>query len=199
MGALRPSAPGDSRRGRGRRGRHRPRLEVGHDRIRPDPPRGRRERGQPACDPHPPQDGTSLDAEEVFGVAAAMAERWPRCTFVLDPEAGGEQLAQRIDREMEAMVMTTRRSRGRCARRPNCSLRRLQKDVFVQPDDEELNRHVLSAAAKFYGVGWRFVKPKGKALPIDGAVALAMAVRVLTPSSWRRQSRVRGLKPQRAL
>jgi hypothetical protein len=54
----------------------------------------------------PPQDGSSLDSEEVFGVAAAMAERWPGCTFVCDPEAGGEQLAQRIDRELDATVLT---------------------------------------------------------------------------------------------
>ena len=45
----------------------------------------------------PPQDGSSLDAEEVFGVATMMRDRWPGCTFVLDPAAGGEQLAQRIE------------------------------------------------------------------------------------------------------
>jgi phage terminase large subunit-like protein len=127
----------------------------------------------------PPQDGSSLDAEEVFGVADAMVERWPRCTFVLDPEAGGEQLAQRIDRELEATVLTHSQKPG-----PMCEASQLLSEAIaerrlVHPDDEELNRHVLSAAAKFYGVGWRFVKPKGKSLPIDGAVALAMAVRVL--------------------
>ncbi len=47
------------------------------------------------------------------------------------------------------------------------------------PGDDELTRHVLAAAAKFYGVGWRLVKPKHKNLPIDACVALAMAVRVL--------------------
>ena len=46
------------------------------------------------------------------------------------------------------------------------------------PNDEQLTRHVLSAAAKFYGARWKFVKPK-KGLPIDGAIALAMAFRVL--------------------
>lgn len=45
-----------------------------------------------------------------------------------------------------------------------------------------MTRHVLSAAAKFYGVGWRFVKPK-KGLPIDAAIALAMAHRVLLATS----------------
>jgi hypothetical protein len=42
-----------------------------------------------------------------------------------------------------------------------------------------LNRQVLAAAAKFYGVGWRLVKQRGKSLPIDASVALAMALRVM--------------------
>ena len=45
------------------------------------------------------------------------------------------------------------------------------------PDDDALTRHVLSAGAKFFGVGWRLVKQKNKSLPIDAAVALAMALR----------------------
>ena len=47
------------------------------------------------------------------------------------------------------------------------------------PNDDALNRHVLAAGAKFYGVGWRLVKQRGKSLPIDASVALAMALRVM--------------------
>jgi phage terminase large subunit-like protein len=47
------------------------------------------------------------------------------------------------------------------------------------PNDPALNKHVLSTAARFYGVGWRFVKQKKKPQPIDATVALAMALRVL--------------------
>jgi phage terminase large subunit-like protein len=127
----------------------------------------------------PPQDGSSLDAEEVFGVGAVMAERWPGLIFVLDPEAGGEQLAQRLDRELDASVLTHSQKAG-----PMCDASQKLSEAIAEgrlehPDDEELSRHVLSAAAKFYGVGWRLVKPTQKNLPIDGAVALAMAVRVL--------------------
>ena len=50
---------------------------------------------------------------------------------------------------------------------------------LAHPDHEELTRHVISASAKWVGALWRFVKPKGKSLPIDGVIALAMAVRVL--------------------
>ena len=38
---------------------------------------------------------------------------------------------------------------------------------------------MLAAAARFVGAAWRFDKRKGKGLPIDAVVALAMAVRVL--------------------
>jgi len=43
------------------------------------------------------------------------------------------------------------------------------------PDDETLNSHVLAAASRPVGEGWRFVKQRGKDQPIDGVIALAMA------------------------
>ena len=45
------------------------------------------------------------------------------------------------------------------------------------PGDESLNRHVLAAGAKFVGAAWRFVKQRGKSLPIDGVIALAIGLR----------------------
>jgi phage terminase large subunit-like protein len=128
----------------------------------------------------PPQDGTSLDAEEVFGACEAMADRWPGLTFVLDPQAGGEQLGQRLDRELPARVLTHSQHSG-----PMCDASQQLAEAIAEggmehPDQQELNAHVLAAGAKFIGVGWRLVKPQQKNLPIDGAVALAMAVRVLS-------------------
>ena len=55
----------------------------------------------------------------------------------------------------------------------------LGSGAFKHPDDDSLNRHVLSAGARWIGVGWRLDKVKGKSLPIDAAIALAMALRVL--------------------
>ena len=48
----------------------------------------------------PPGGGRSLDSEDVFATAQAFADRWPDVTVVLDPRADGEQLAQRLDREL---------------------------------------------------------------------------------------------------
>jgi len=127
----------------------------------------------------PPQDGRSLDANEVFGACEAMAERWPGLTFALDPEAGGEQLAQRLDAELDCTVMTHSQKAGPMCDASEQLATAIREGSIRHPNDAELNRHVLAAAARFYGVGWRFVKPKNKNLRIDGAVALAMAVRVL--------------------
>ena len=126
----------------------------------------------------PPQDGSSLDAEEVFAACAEMAERWPGCTFVLDPEAGGEQLAQRLDRELRISVLTHSQRVRPMADASQKLAEAIAAGEIEHPDHEELSRHVLAAAAKFTGESWRFVKPQ-KRRPIDGVIALAMAVRVL--------------------
>jgi hypothetical protein len=62
-----------------------------------------------------------------------------------------------------------------------------------------LSRHVLSAAAKFYGVGRRFVKQGRKHLPIDAAVALAMAVRVLSATEGAPTEPRPGLRSERGV
>ena len=131
----------------------------------------------------PPQDGTSLDFEEVYGAAEALRERWPSCAFVLDPEAGGELLAQRIDSNLGGLIMTHSQKST-----PMCKASQLLSEAIAtsdleHPEDEALNRHILSAGARFYGVGWRLVKQQGKSLPIDATVALAMALRVIAESS----------------
>jgi phage terminase large subunit-like protein len=128
----------------------------------------------------PPQDGTSLDADDVFEVVRQYAARYPRCTFVLDPEAGGEQLAQRIEKELpDARVMTySQKTTPMCAASQRLASL-IAEGRIRHPADPELTRHVLSAAAKWVGEMWRLVKQKGKKLPIDGAIALAMACEVV--------------------
>ncbi|MCB0865495.1 MAG: terminase family protein [Solirubrobacterales bacterium] len=127
----------------------------------------------------PPQDGTSLDLDEIFEAAAAMRERWPSCTFVLDPEAGGETLAQRIDKELGGMILTHSQRTGPMSQASALLSEAIAAGQLEHPDDPALTKHVLSATAKFIGTGWRFTKQRGKAHPIDAVIALAMAVRVL--------------------
>jgi len=98
---------------------------------------------------------------------------------VLDPEAGGEQLAQRLDRELDAAVLVHSQKPGPMADASQKLAEAIATRRLAHPDDEELTRHIISAGARWLGAVWRFTKPKGKGLPIDATVALAMAVRVL--------------------
>jgi phage terminase large subunit-like protein len=129
----------------------------------------------------PPGDGTSIDAELIFDVVRQMAATWPQATFVLDPEAGGEQLAQRIERELSGSARVATHSQKTS---PMCAAaQRLSEAISAKrlkhPDDEELNRHVLAAGAQVVGSAWKFSKPRGKARKIDALVALSMANSVL--------------------
>ena len=124
----------------------------------------------------PPGDGTSLAVEDVFAELEQMAERWPGLTFVLDPLAGGEHLAQRLDAELPDTTVATH-SQGHTAM---ClASQRLAEAVaagrLVHPDDPQLNGHVLAAAIRTVGEQWRFAKPRGRTAPIDAVIALAMA------------------------
>jgi phage terminase large subunit-like protein len=127
----------------------------------------------------PPRDGTSLPVDQVFKVFEWIAERWPTATIVGDPEAGGELVLQRIDNELGLKVATySQRNPTMCA-----AAQRLAEMVaegkLRHADDPQLNRHVLSAAPKMVGESWKLVKGKS-GHPIDGAVALAMALVALT-------------------
>jgi phage terminase large subunit-like protein len=125
----------------------------------------------------PPGDGTSLPVEDVFERLEEMADRWPHLTFVLDPNAGGEQLAQRLDAELENVTMSTYSQKAG----PMCLAAQRLSELIAQqriahPDDPRLNSHVLAAAARSVGEEWRFVKQRGRDAPIDACIALAMAV-----------------------
>lgn len=128
----------------------------------------------------PPRDGTSLNAEVIWSEVAMMAERWPGLTVVIDPEAGGEQLAQRIERELDVEVVAHSQKPSPMA----LAAQRLSEAIVAgdlrHPDDEALTRHVLSAAPQSVGEGWRLVKSAKTKLPIDGAIALAMAASIAT-------------------
>lgn len=127
----------------------------------------------------PPRDGTSTDAEDIFGPIEDFVERWPECRIVLDPEAGGEQLAQRLEAELDVEVVAHSQKPSPMALAAQRLSDAISAGRIQHPDDPTLNAHVLAAAAKSVGEGWRFVKQRRKQMPIDGAIALAMALSVL--------------------
>jgi phage terminase large subunit-like protein len=141
----------------------------------------------------PPSDGTSLQFEDMLEACREMATVWPGCTFVLDPLAGGEYLAQLIDRELPGVrVATYSQAHG-----PMClASERLATGIaerrLVHPDDPELNAHVLGAASKQVAEKWRFAKPRGRDVKIDACIALAMAYSTLVAEKPRKAYRTAG-------
>lgn len=76
---------------------------------------------------------------------------------------------------------------------PMCRASQLLSETIASrqlehPDDAAFNRHVFAAGAKFVGASWRLAKQRGKSLPIDGVIALAIALRVLQSTSTQNQS-----------
>jgi phage terminase large subunit-like protein len=128
----------------------------------------------------PPRDGTSTPMEDIWGPIAEMAAKWPEVTFVLDPEAGGEQLAQRIDNELpHARVATHSQKASPMALAAQRLSDAIAEGKLKHPDDPEMTSHVLAAAAKPVGESFRFIKQRKKPHPIDSVIALAMAVSTL--------------------
>ena len=124
----------------------------------------------------PPHDGTATAEEDIWAPIETLADLWPQITFVLDPNAGGEQLAQRIDRDLSARVVTHSQMATPMALAAQRLSELIATGKLQHPDDETLNAHVLAAAARPVGEGFRFVKQRKKKLPIDGVIAMAMAV-----------------------
>ncbi|MDX6436765.1 MAG: hypothetical protein QOK34_1599 [Gaiellaceae bacterium] len=124
----------------------------------------------------PPGDGMSIAVADVFDALEEMADRWPDATFVLDPAADGEHLAQRLEAELTNVRVATHSQKHP----PMClAASRLSEAIsgrrIAHPDDPELNSHVLAAAARSVGEQWRFAKQRGRQTPIDAVIALAMA------------------------
>lgn len=132
---------------------------------------------------YPPRDGTAIQEEELWAPIADFAKRWPQATFVLDPNAGGEAFAQRIANELQTCRVATHPQQPSTMALASQRLAEAIGDKkLVHPDDSELNAHVLASAPRAVGEGWRFVKQKQKAMPIDACIALAMAHSTLVSS-----------------
>ena len=128
----------------------------------------------------PPHDGTMLDEGEVWDALVAMTERW-NVRVVLDPNAGGQRMAQRIRDELGLEVLEHSQDPSPMS---DASMRfagAVGAGLVEHPGDERFTAQVCAAAAKSTvgGEKWRLVKSKGRR-PIDAAIAAAMAYRLAT-------------------
>jgi phage terminase large subunit-like protein len=126
----------------------------------------------------PPRDGSSMPYQRIWSVLEALADRYDHPMFVIDPEAGGEQIAQQAESELDVDVMEHSQKPMVMALAAQRLSEVIGKGLLAHPGDPVLSRHVLAAAPKSVGEGWRLVKPRRSGAVIDGAIALAMAVSV---------------------
>lgn len=156
------------------------------------------------------EDGRMTDEEVVKGAIVRLWLIWPDLRFAIDPNAGGQSLAQWIVRELcagdDSRVVTYSQQpapmqlasmhfatgvRTRVVQEP---AEEPQDDEgenrtvpLWHPDDEELNRHVRGAAARYNGDRWRFdkrTKPRAGSTkvqprPIDLVIAGTLGYRGL--------------------
>ena len=125
----------------------------------------------------PPRDGSSLSVDAVFDACADAAERSPGATFVLDPQAGGEHLAQRLDVELDDCRVATHSQSNLAMTRASTRLAEaVASGRLRHAGDPLLTSHVLNCGVRQIGEGWRLAKQRGSSAPIDAAIALAMAL-----------------------
>ena len=120
-----------------------------------------------------------------------FAARYPDCTFSFDPKAGGEQLLQRLERELpdtHEFIEFPQMTGVLCG----ASMRFAElvgARMVRHPADRELTAHVLAASARFIGERWRFARPRGARKPIDALTAAMTATDTIARQAPPRQSR----------
>jgi phage terminase large subunit-like protein len=128
----------------------------------------------------PPQDGTYIPEEDIWEPLEAAAERWPTGTFVADPALGADIFLERLERQHPNIIAATFDQKAQpLARMAGQFTEALAAGKLKHSDHPQLNAHVLAAASRPVGEGWRFVKQTKKKLPIDGVIAAGMAVSVI--------------------
>lgn len=108
----------------------------------------------------PPRDGTSLSPREVEDAFRRIDARNPIGTVVMDPSAGGEQLASWLEDEIGADVISYPQGPTSMATAYERFMEALRNGWLEHPDDPAFTRHVLNATAKLLPDGRsRFDRP----------------------------------------
>lgn len=124
----------------------------------------------------PPRDGSSLAEESIEAAIFEMRDRWKVLGLVFDRNAGGHQLAQRLEKHHGMTVIDHSQDPAPMSIAAERLYEAVREQRLQHPEDPALTAHVLAAARKATsGEKWRLVKAKQ---PIDAAIALAMAATI---------------------
>jgi phage terminase large subunit-like protein len=135
----------------------------------------------------PPRDGTSLAPSSVQRAISEVHARNPIHTVVMDPAAGGEQLAEWLESELGTRVVTHNQSNAPMTLAFERWMEALREGVLRHDGNPEFSRHVLNAVARPLPDGrHRFDRPSESRAAslqdrrvIDGLIAGAMANSVI--------------------
>ena len=128
----------------------------------------------------PPGDGTATRVEPVQDAIREMTDRYRQPRFTFDPWASGEMVAQWIEDELLDVQVVEHSQKPVPMAKASERTAALIAEGRLRHPGGDLTGHVLNAAAKTVGEGFRFVKPpRRESGKIDALIALAMAVSTL--------------------
>lgn len=130
----------------------------------------------------PPRDGTSLHPSKVQSALRRLHERNPISTVVLDPSAGGEQLAAWLEDELGVVVVSHSQTKAPMSLAYERFMEAFRQGWLRHPGDKEFTRHVLNGVDDMGSDGvTRFGRPsssrnaeKQDRRVIDALIAAAM-------------------------
>lgn len=114
----------------------------------------------------PPRDGTSLSVSRIKNAFLAIHARNPIELVVIDPNAGGEQLAQWIEDELGIQVVAHGQSDAPMCLAASRFLERFREGKLKHPRNAEFTRHVLNAVEKMLNDGrTKFIRSSNSRAP----------------------------------
>lgn len=124
----------------------------------------------------PIEKGVGLRKRAILDVIAELAERFEARTVVIDPETGGEIIAQDLEDEFGLEVVGHSQKPAPMAQAAERFYAAVSEQMIRHPRDETLNRHVLNGHRRSTQDGrWSFVKEsKQSKKHIDALIAAVM-------------------------
>ena len=137
---------------------------------------GRHVIGPPAV-LEPPGDGSLLDDRLIVSALLGMAARWRILGVVYDPNAGGQQMVQQLERDHAIRFVEHSQDNSPIALADGRLMEAIRRRSLAHDGDRTLRMHVLNAVEKpLGGEKFRFDRARrGPRKPIDALRALAMA------------------------
>lgn len=124
----------------------------------------------------PPGDGSLLDDRAIVGAVLDLDARYEIRGVVYDPEAGGQQMVQQLEREHQIEFVEHSQKNGPMSLAASRLMEAIRRKVLVHDGDRVLRQHVLNAVEVPLGPVFKFDRPRrGPRVPIDALTALEMA------------------------